>query len=65
MPRRKVTLRPNTWTIVSRAVEEGVGYALQRMDKHADDPLTAAQRARAQDHLERELMNTLSEVVKF
>lgn len=62
---RKVTPRLNTYSILSRAVETGIQWGLSRADKHADDPLTEAQRTRLTDHLDREIMNALSEVVRF
>ena len=58
---KKVTLVPKAWEVVSRAVEEGVGFGLNRAFKHVDNP----SRELIAEAVEREVMNALSEVVKF
>ena len=35
------------------------------MDKHAEDPLTDAQRDRAAEHLEREIMSAICDMFNF
>lgn len=61
----KVKPQINTYSVIMRAVEEGVGIGLHRADKHADDPLTARQRERVRHQVEIEIANALSEVIKF
>lgn len=39
-------LRANPWYAADEAVEDGIAYGMNRADKHADDVLTDAQRAR-------------------
>ena len=58
---KKVTPSTNLWHIMSRAVEEGTQYGLTRAHKHDDDPSSETIR----EHIEREVMNALSEVIDF
>ena len=57
--------RVRLWTIVSRAVDEGVAYGLRRVDKYRPRPLDEATREAIEEHVSREVMNALSEVVDF
>ena len=43
---KKPILRANPWHMMHEALDAGIAYGLNRADKHADDPLTDAQRAR-------------------
>jgi len=57
----KRTVKVKTYTIVARAVEEGVAYGLRRYSKYHDaTPLDAVA-----EYVEREVMNALSEVIDF
>ncbi len=51
----------NTYTIIERAVEDGVSYGVMRAYKHTDNP--------SEEHLKTEIenavMNSLSEVLVF
>lgn len=51
----------NTYTVIERAVEDGVGYGVMRAYKHTDKP--------TEEHLKTEIenavMNALSEVLLF
>ena len=61
--KKKLPLHLRTYTIVSRAVEEGVAHGLQRYNKYNDDaPISVGT---ATDHLEREILNALSDVIDF
>ena len=62
--RRKKPLTMQTYAVITRAVEEGVAYGLQRYYKYnypvdtIDDNAIAA-------HIEREVLNALCEVIDF
>ena len=49
------------YNIISRAVEEGVAYGVNRSFKYSDNPLKEA----LQENVERQVMNALSEVIDF
>ena len=55
----------NAYAVISDAVDVGVRLGLRRGDKHADDPLTEQQLERMHEHVEREVMNALSEILIF
>lgn len=55
----------NVYRVLEEAVDTGIMMGLRRGDKHSDDPLTDAQQARMHEHIEREVMNALSEVLIF
>ena len=59
--KKKRPLRLRTYTVVSRAVEEGVAYGIQRAYKHTDAP----ERESLQEHLEHEVVNALCEIIDF
>lgn len=61
----KVKPKINTYSVIMRAVEEGISIGINRADKHADDVLTLQQKERVRHHVELEVANALSEVVKF
>lgn len=62
----KARLRPDTYAIVSRAVEEGIAYGITRLWKHhPKDTMTEDQMRERQQALIDAVMNDLSEVVKF
>ena len=61
MAKKKVAPSPNLWHIISRAVEEGTHYGLTRASKYTDNPSPEDIR----EHVEREIMNALSEVLDF
>jgi hypothetical protein len=58
-------MRPNSYTILCDCLDAGIAYGLRRADKHADDPLTDAQRERLAEHLEREILNAICEKFDF
>ena len=60
----KVRLKANVWAIVTRAVEEGVAFGVQRAYKHRSDELPPDAREALLEHCEREVMNALSEVIR-
>lgn len=64
MPKK---LRPpvKLWQLVSRAVEEGARFATSRFNKYALAPLPESERDRLHEHIEREVMNALIEVLDF
>jgi len=57
----QVSLQVDVYNVVARAVEEGVAYGLRRAYKHVDDP---SQESIA-EHVEREVLNALCEVIRF
>ena len=59
------TMKTNTYRIIVDCLETGIAVALNRMDKHAEDPLTDAQRDRAAEHLEREIMSAICDMFNF
>ena len=61
MPSRKSSLKPNIYAIVRRAVDEGVAYGLTRAHKHGDRPSREA----LHEHIGREVINALCEVIDF
>ena len=57
----KHTIKVNLYAIVSRAVEEGVSYGLQRAHKHTPAP----SREVLVDQVEQAVLNALCEVLDF
>ena len=57
----KRQLKLKLYTVISRAVEEGVGYGVARAFKYSDAP----SRESLIDHVAREVMNSLDEVVDY
>lgn len=52
-----------TYKVIAQAVEEGVAYGLQRYNKYnSDAPLDVDVVA---EHMEREVLNALCEVIDF
>jgi hypothetical protein len=49
------------YPVIARAVEEGIGFGLNRAFKHTNHPTREALVA----HIEREVMNTLDEVLDY
>lgn len=54
-------LKANTYTVVVRAVEEGVYLGYRRAFKHLDSPTEET----IIENIEREVMNALCEVIHF
>ena len=54
-------LRFNAYEIISRAVEEGIQFGLNRAYKYEERP----SRENLAEHIEREVMNALSAVLVF
>ena len=71
--RRKKPLTIKTYTVIARAVEEGVAYGLQRYNKHNSDTMNRNSYGHdipldvdaIAEHLEREVLNALCEVIDF
>ena len=59
--KKKQPLRLRTYEIVSRAVEEGVGYGLKRAYKYSDAPTQGS----LQEHIEQAVLNALCEIIEF
>ena len=57
----KRQLRLKLYTVISRAVEEGVAYGVNRAFHYSDAPSVEALR----DHVDREVMNALDEVIDY
>lgn len=58
----KRRLRVYTYRVVARAVEEGVAYGLCRYNKYTEKPIDVDLAA---EHIEREVMNVLCDVIDF
>jgi ribosomal protein L7Ae-like RNA K-turn-binding protein len=57
----KQSIEVQLYEIVDRAVEEGVGYGLNRAYKHLENP----SRELIAESVAREVMNALSEVLRW
>lgn len=57
----KGSVRIDAYAVISRAIEEGIGYGWNRAHKHTDTP--------SRDHIlteiENAIMNSLGEVLKY
>ena len=53
------------WQIVNGAVENGASFAVSRFNKYATAPLSESAQHLLRDHIEREIMNALSDVLEF
>jgi hypothetical protein len=63
MPKTRIGthVRINAYEIISRAVEEGVGYGYRRAYKHTDKPTEAHMTT----EIENAVMNSLTEVLIY
>lgn len=59
--RKKRKLKVNVYKVVSRAVEEGVAYGINRAFKYTDIP----SRDTIVENVEREVMNSLADVINY
>ena len=65
MPKKR-RLTPNTYAIVSRAVEEGVAYGITRLWKYHDsETMTEDEMREKSDAIGQAVLNDLCEVVNF
>jgi hypothetical protein len=64
-PKVKGVVRVHTYAVLQDALDTGISFALNRADKHADDPLTEAQRERLRSQLEIEIPNAILEYFSF
>ena len=63
---KKRRLTPNTYSIVSRAVEEGIAFGIGRCFKYHDGPAMTEDEVRDQtEEFENEIMNALGAVIEF
>lgn len=60
---KKRQLKLSTYRLVARAVAEGAAYGLHRYNKYNDDKQVDVEMAA--EHVEREVMNALCEVIDF
>jgi hypothetical protein len=58
-------MRAKDYPALLDAVDSGVAYGLMRADKHADDPLTQAQRERVKQQVEEHVMSAICERFEF
>jgi hypothetical protein len=58
---RKVKIKANVYAILSRAVEEGIGYGWMRAHKHSDKPSEEA----IKSELDHAIMNAICEVIQM
>ena len=61
MTKKKVTPSANLWRIISRDVEEGLAYGMNRAYKYTDTP----SRDVILENQQREIMNALAESIDF
>jgi hypothetical protein len=57
----KATVKIKAYNIISRAVEEGIDFGYRRAHKYTNTPSEDT----IKDELEREIMNSLCEVLEF
>ena len=57
----KRQLKLKLYTVISRAVNEGVNYGVNRAFKYSDTPNHES----LVEHIEREVMNSLDEVIEY
>lgn len=57
----KQTVKVDLYTIIGRAVEEGLRFGYRRAHKHTDTP----PEEQLLDYMEAEVMSALSEVINF
>jgi hypothetical protein len=57
---RKVKIKINVYSVLSRAVEEGIGYGWMRAHKHSDNPSEET----IKSELNHAIMNAICEVIK-
>lgn len=70
MAKRKAvaaTVGVDVYRVIDRAVEEGIARGLYRSQKHvdADKALTSEQHAHLREHLQREIMGSLCDWLRF
>ena len=63
--KKKLPLHLRTYTIVSRAVEEGIAHGLRRYLKYHDEDEPIDTDTIAAEYLEHEILNALSAVIDF
>ena len=61
--KRRIAIKSkvNLYSIVERAIEEGVGMGYRRAFKHTEQP----DESTMIENIEREVMNSLSEIINF
>jgi hypothetical protein len=59
--KKKKRVRVSVYVVIQRAVEEGIAFGLNRAYKHTDSP----SRDTLVENIEREVMNSLYEVIKL
>lgn len=59
--RNSCGLQFKTYAIIQRAIEDGIAHGIRRAKKYNDTPTDDA----LCEHIEREIMNMLDEVVEF
>ena len=62
--KKRLCIKLRTYPVIARAVEEGVAYGLQRYNKYNDPDVPGGDDAIA-EHVEREVLNALCEVIEF
>ena len=55
------TMRLKAWPVVSEAVETGIAFGITRACRHTETPT----REQLTEHLRREVLNALCEVIDF
>ena len=58
-------MRFRAYDLVTRAVEDGLGYGIGRLFKHEDGPFTEDQLRERQETLIMAIQNALCEVIDF
>ena len=61
----KRSVKLQTYAVIARAIEEGVLYGLRRYDKYNQHAITDHEINAVAEHVEREVLNALCEVIDF
>lgn len=57
----KQNIAVNLYSLIERAVEEGLNHGYRRAFKHTNNPLEEV----IKEHIHREIMNALTEIIDF
>lgn len=58
-------MKVKAYTVVSRAVEEGVHYSITRLFKHRSDPMSEEDMRERVDEIAGRIIGALCEVIEF
>lgn len=58
-------IKINSYSVVMRAIEEGISYGLRRAFKYTHNPLTQEQMIHVEEQIDLAIGNSLGEVLSF